>query len=114
MTDQRLRELFDDLAETLPEGPSRASELWRQGTRRRARGRWTAAAVAATVTALVVAGVALSPEPVERGITIYPSLTPTPAIPPPPRWTPRRRPAARRGCPRWRRNCRRSGPASPS
>ncbi|MEV4014155.1 hypothetical protein AB0J35_27005 [Nonomuraea angiospora] len=81
MTDQRLRELFDDLAETLPEGPSRAGELWRQGTRSRARRRWTVAAVAATLTALVAVEIAVSPEPVERGITVYPSVTPTPTIP---------------------------------
>ncbi|MEV0314975.1 hypothetical protein, partial [Nonomuraea fuscirosea] len=28
MTDQRLRELFGELAETLPEGSSSAGELW--------------------------------------------------------------------------------------
>jgi hypothetical protein len=83
MTDQRLRELFDDLAETLPEGSSRAGELWRQGTRSRTRRRWTVAAAAATVTALVVVGIVVSPEPVERGITVYPSVTPTSTIPPP-------------------------------
>lgn len=85
MTDQKLRELFDDLAETLPEGSPRAGELWRQGTRSRTRRRWAvaaAAAAAATVTALVVAGIAASPEPVERDITVYPSVTPTPRIPP--------------------------------
>ncbi|MEO3873341.1 hypothetical protein ABGB18_31410 [Nonomuraea sp. B12E4] len=88
MTDQRLRELFDDLAGTLPEGSSRAGELWRQGTRSRSRRRWTvaaaaaAAAAAATVTALVVAGIAVFPEPVERAVTARPSVTPTPAIPP--------------------------------
>ncbi|WP_431917262.1 hypothetical protein [Nonomuraea jabiensis] len=84
MTDQRLRELFDDLAETLPEGSSRAGELWRQGTRSRARRRWAvvAVAVAATVTALVAVEIAVSPEPVERGIAVYPSVTPT--IPPAP------------------------------
>ncbi|MDP4500954.1 hypothetical protein [Nonomuraea turcica] len=86
MTDQRLRELFNDLAETLPEGASRAGELWRQGTRSRTRRRWTVAAAAATVTALVVVGIAVFPEPVERGITVYPgvALTPTPTIPPTP------------------------------
>ncbi|MCG5212887.1 hypothetical protein [Streptosporangium sp. KLBMP 9127] len=86
MTDQRLRELFSDLAETLPEGPSRAGELWRQGTRSRTRRRWRVAAAAATVTALVVVGIAVSPESVERGITVYPSVTPplTPTIPPTP------------------------------
>ncbi|MET9245933.1 hypothetical protein [Nonomuraea sp. NPDC003709] len=81
MTDQRLRELFDDLAETLPEGPSRAGELWRQGRRSRARRRWTVAAVAATLTTLVAVEIVVSPEPVERGITVYPSATPTPTIP---------------------------------
>ncbi|TMR95971.1 hypothetical protein [Nonomuraea basaltis] len=87
MTDQRLRELFDDLAETLPEGSSGAGELWRQGTRSRTRRRRTvaaAAATAATVTALVVVAIAVSPEPVERGITVYPSVTPTSTIPPAP------------------------------
>ncbi|WP_433515694.1 hypothetical protein ACQP2T_08885 [Nonomuraea sp. CA-143628] len=81
MTDQGLRELFNDLAETLPEGSSRAGELWRQGTRSRTRRRWTAAA---TVTVLVVVGIVVSPEPVERGITVYPSVPPTPTIPPTP------------------------------
>ncbi|MEV0150292.1 MULTISPECIES: hypothetical protein [unclassified Nonomuraea] len=84
MTDQRLRELFDDLAETLPEGSSRAGELWRQGTLSRIRRRWTVAAAAAAVTALVVAGIVVSPEPVEPGIAAHPSVTPTPAIPPAP------------------------------
>ncbi|MEV0385023.1 hypothetical protein [Nonomuraea sp. NPDC050643] len=84
MTDQRLRELFDDLAETLPEGSSRAGELWRRGTRSRARRRWTAAGAAATVTALVAVGIVVFPEPVERGITVRPSVTPTPTIPPAP------------------------------
>ncbi|MFI7131997.1 hypothetical protein ACIBQ1_40410 [Nonomuraea sp. NPDC050153] len=84
MTDQRLRELFDDLAESLPEGPSHAGELWRQGTRGRARRRWAVAAVAATVTALVVVEIVVSPEPVERGITVYPSLTSTPTTAPTP------------------------------
>ncbi|WP_336211650.1 hypothetical protein [Nonomuraea sp. LPB2021202275-12-8] len=84
MTDQRLRELFNDLAETLPEGSSRAGELWRQGTRSRTRRRRTVAAAAATVTALVVVGIAVSPEPVERGVTVYPSVTPTSTVPPPP------------------------------
>ncbi|MBB5782882.1 hypothetical protein [Nonomuraea jabiensis] len=83
MTDQRLRELFDDLAETLPEGSSRAGELWRQGTRGRARRRWVVVAVAAAVTALVAVELAVSPEPVERGIAVYPSVTPTIAPPPP-------------------------------
>lgn len=77
MTDQRLRELFDDLAETLPEGSPRAGELWRQGTRSRARRRWTVAAAAATVTVLVVVGIVVSPEPVERGVVLHPSVTPT-------------------------------------
>jgi hypothetical protein len=80
MTEQRLRELFDDLAETLPDRPSRAGELWRRGTRSRTR--WTAIAAAATVTALVVVGIAVFPEPVERGITVYPSITATPTIAP--------------------------------
>ncbi|MFI7455542.1 hypothetical protein ACIBQX_49345 [Nonomuraea sp. NPDC049714] len=84
MTDQRLRELFDDLAGTLPEGSSRAGELWRQGTRSRSRRRWTVAAAAMTVAALVVVGIVVSPEPVERGITVYPSVTPTHTIPPAP------------------------------
>ncbi|MFI7147593.1 hypothetical protein ACIBO2_21970 [Nonomuraea sp. NPDC050022] len=86
MTDQGLRELFNDLAETLPEGSSRAGELWRQGTRSRTRRRWTVLAAAATVTVLVVVGIVVSPEPVERGVTVYPSVTPTPTatIPPTP------------------------------
>lgn len=88
MTDQRLRELFNDLAETLPEGSSGAGELWRQGTRSRTRRRrWTvvaAAAAAATVTVLVVVGIVVSPEPVERGVTVYPSVTLTPTVPPTP------------------------------
>ncbi|MFF4618999.1 hypothetical protein [Nonomuraea jabiensis] len=84
MTDQRLRELFDDLAETLPEGPSRAGELWRRGTRGRARRRWAVVAVAATVAALVAVEIAVSPEPVERGIAVYPSVTSTPTIRPAP------------------------------
>jgi hypothetical protein len=83
MTDQGLRELFNDLAETLPEGSSRAGELWRQGTRSRTRRRqWMVAAAAATVTVLVVVGIVVSPEPLERGVTVYPSVTPTPTTPP--------------------------------
>ncbi|MFI6737130.1 hypothetical protein ACIBI9_29750 [Nonomuraea sp. NPDC050451] len=82
MTDQTLRELFDDLAETLPEGPSRAGELWRQGTRSRSRRRWTVVAAVAAVAALVVVEIVVSPEPVQRGIAVYPSVTPTTPTPP--------------------------------
>ncbi|SDL35693.1 hypothetical protein [Nonomuraea jiangxiensis] len=84
MTDQRLRELFNDLAETLPEGSSRAGELWRQGTRSRTRRRWTVAGAAAAVTVLVVAGIVVPSEPVERAVTVHPSGTPTPTISPAP------------------------------
>ncbi|SEG73064.1 hypothetical protein SAMN05444920_10449 [Nonomuraea solani] len=69
MTDERLRELFDDLAETLPEGSSRADELWWRGTRSRSRRRWTVAGA----VALVVAGVVVFPEPVERGVAVAPA-----------------------------------------
>ncbi|WP_049567602.1 hypothetical protein [Nonomuraea sp. SBT364] len=88
MTEQRLRELFDDLAETLPEGQPRARELWRQGARSRTHRRRTAAAAVATAAVLVVVGIAVSPEPAERDVTIYPSVYPTAAhtsaIPPVP------------------------------
>ncbi|MDA0635910.1 hypothetical protein OUY22_21015 [Nonomuraea sp. MCN248] len=77
MTDQRLRELFDDLAETLPEGASGAGELWRRGARDRVLGRRRTAVAAAAVTVLVVAGVAVSREPAERDVTVYPSVTAT-------------------------------------
>ncbi|MEU4572292.1 hypothetical protein [Nonomuraea sp. NPDC023979] len=81
MTDQRLRELFGELAETLPEGSSRAGELWRQGTRSRARRRWTVLAAATAVTGLVVAAnVVTGPEQAERGVT----GRPTPAASPGP------------------------------
>lgn len=73
MTDQRLRELFEDLAETLPEGSARAGELWQEGTRSRTRRRWT---MAAAGTALVVVVFAVSLEPVDRDITVLPSITP--------------------------------------
>ncbi|MFG1968956.1 hypothetical protein ACGFJC_06500 [Nonomuraea fuscirosea] len=81
MTDQRLRELFGELAETLPEGSSSAGELWRLGTRRRARRRLTAAAAVATVAAVVVAGIVMTPEPVERGVAVHPGGTPVPMTP---------------------------------
>lgn len=84
MTDQRLRELFHDLAETLPEGAPRTGELWRQGARSRVRRRWTVAVVAVTVAAVVVVGLAVSPEPVERGIVVPPSATPATMISPAP------------------------------
>jgi hypothetical protein len=84
MTDQRLRELFHDLAETLPEGSSRAGELWLRGARSRTRRKRTVAAAAVTVAALVAVGIAVSPEPVERGVAVRPSVTPAATIPPAP------------------------------
>lgn len=81
MTDQRLRELFGELAETLPEGSSSAGELWRQGTRSRARRRLTAAAAVATVAAVVVAGIVMTPEPVERGVAVHPDGSPAVTTP---------------------------------
>ncbi|MFI9550617.1 hypothetical protein [Nonomuraea endophytica] len=80
MTDQRLRELFQDLAETLPEGPSHADELWRRRTSGRGRRRWTVVAVLA-VAALVVAGITAFPQRVERGTTETPAVTGTPSAP---------------------------------
>lgn len=81
MTDQRLRELFADLAETLPEGSVRAGELWEQRTRSHTRRRWRLAAASVTVVALVVVGIAVYPQRVERGITVTPTITYTPSIP---------------------------------
>ncbi|MFI6390601.1 hypothetical protein [Nonomuraea sp. NPDC050540] len=78
MTDQRLRELFQDLAETLPEGSSHAGELWRRRTDGRGRRRWTVIAVLA-VAALVAVGVTAFPQRVERGTTETPAVTATPS-----------------------------------
>ncbi|MFI6291266.1 hypothetical protein ACIBEJ_06735 [Nonomuraea sp. NPDC050790] len=80
MTDQRLRELFQDLAETLPEGHSHADELWRRRTSGRARRRWTALAVLA-VAAVVVVGITAFPQEVERGTVHTPGVSPTPSAP---------------------------------
>ncbi|WP_157252920.1 hypothetical protein [Nonomuraea typhae] len=80
MTDQRLRELFRDLAETLPEGTSHAGELWRLRTRSRARRRWAVAAVAVTA-ALVAAGIVVFPQKAERAGTVTPAATLTPPAP---------------------------------
>ncbi|MFI6904839.1 hypothetical protein ACIBKY_26490 [Nonomuraea sp. NPDC050394] len=92
MTDQRLRELFQDLAETLPEGSSHADELWRRRTDGRGRRRWTVAALLA-VAALVAVGITAFPQRVERGTTQTPAVT---AAPPAPSSVPMdRAPAAR-------------------
>ncbi|MBB5079015.1 hypothetical protein [Nonomuraea endophytica] len=80
MTDQRLRELFQDLAETLPEGSSHADELWRRRTGGRGRRRWAIVAVLA-VAALVAVGITAFPQRVERGTTETPAVTGTPSAP---------------------------------
>ncbi|MFI6504015.1 hypothetical protein [Nonomuraea typhae] len=80
MTDQRLRELFRDLAETLPEGSSQAGELWRRHTRSRSRRRWAVAAAAVTA-ALAAAGIVAFPQRAERHGMVTPAGALTPSAP---------------------------------